>query len=645
MVIELERRLVEAVGGHLRRRYGFEPAAWVVEQPPRPELGEFALPVCFELAKQQRRPPRQLAQEIAAELALPHGFSRIEVAGGGYLNFFADRLAAAARAFTAEREAQPPAERVIVEHTAINPNKAAHIGHLRNAVLGDTWVRMLRRRGERVEVQNLQDNTGVQVADVVAAFIYLAQPATVEAAEARVEAALSDADVRFDYYCWDLYAAISQRYANDEAARRSWREPTLRALEAGANPTAALADRIAGAIARLHLGTMERLGIQYDLLPRESEILQLHLWDHAFRLLRERGAVRLETEGKNAGCWLMDRPGATNAEGEDDTKILVRSNGTVTYAAKDIAYQLWKFGLLPLEFGYVPFFDYPDGHTAWTTAVRGRPGAPAFGHADWVYNVIDARQSYVQEVVVDGLRALHCGQQAERSVHFSYEMVALSPACAAELGYAAAEGESRVDVSGRKGTGVKADDLMDRLLARTLEEVGRRHADMPAGERGSAAAAIAVCALRYFLLKYTRNTVIIFDFKEALNFEGDTGPYVQYAAVRAANIVRKAEAPPAAGADPAWSGYLNEAAHWNLLWLAARLEAALEQAIAAREPAHLAKYAFQLAQQFNAWYHHHPVLPEPDPGKRRFLLALVALVERQLRAALELMGISVPDAM
>lgn len=646
MHLFLEQQLRSAVSRHLRQTYGVEPAL-IVELPPRPEMGEFALPVAFELAKALRRPPRALAQEIAGAIALPEGFARVEVAGGGYLNFFVQRatIAAGLVAGTATGLAPRLEGKVIVEHTNINPNKAAHIGHLRNAVLGDTWVRLLRRRGEAVEVQNLQDNTGVQVADVVAAFIHLTEPATAAAARARVEKALADPSLRFDYLCWDQYAAISQRYAADAEALAAWRPEILHAIEAGGNETAALADRISTAIAQAHLATMVRLGIEYDLLPRESEILHLHLWEHAFRLLRERGAVRLETEGKNQGCWVMERAGAVSAEGEEETKVIVRSNGTVTYVGKDIAYQLWKFGLLPLEFGYAPFHTYPSGHVAWRTDTAPDPSAPKFGHGSWVFNVIDVRQSYLQEVVVAGLRALGCEREAERSIHFSYEMVALSAACAAELGYAPAEGERRVDVSGRKGQGVKADDLLDRLEARTLEEVAQRNPEMPGEEQRAAAHAIAIGALRYFLLKFTRTTVIAFDFKEALNFEGETGPYVQYAAVRAANIVRKAGTPAAAAFEPAWTTYLEEAAHWNLLWLAARLEAVIDQTLEAREPAILAKYAFQMAQTFNAWYHHHPVLQESDEAKRAFLLTMVEAVARQLTAALDLMGISVPVAM
>ena len=645
MYLELEHRLRRAVEAHLHHAYGVAPPI-AVELPPRPELGDFALPVCFALAKSLRRPPRALAQEIAAALPLPIGFDRIEVAGTGYLNVFVDRPAAFAT-LAAGPEALPPGleGKVIVEHTNINPNKAAHIGHLRNAVLGDTWVRLLRRRGETVEVQNLQDNTGVQVADVVAAFLYLGEASgDVAAARQRVEAALADPRVRFDYLCWDLYAAISQHFERNPEAATAWRPPTLHAVEAGGNPVADLAGAISDAIAHAHLRTMDRLRVRYDVLPRESEILQLRLWDYAFRLLRERGAVRLETAGKNQGCWVMDRVAGAGEDTEEDAKVIVRSNGAVTYVAKDIAYQLWKFGLLPLEFGFTPFHSYSDGTAAWATALASAPGAPAFGRGTWVFNVIDSRQAYLQDIVAAGLRALDFDRQAERSVHFSYAMVTLSAACATELGYPPEVEGERVDVSGRKGTGVKADDLLDRLEARTRAEVAERNPELASAQQNRLANQIAVGALRYFLLKFSRNTVIAFDFKEALTFEGETGPYVQYAAVRAANILRKAgDAPPADAA--AVRGFLEDTPAWSLLWLAGRLGAVIEQCIAAQEPAFLAKYAFQLAQAFNNFYHHTPVLQEPDPDRRGFLLLMVRLVLRQLESALELMGVETPAAM
>ncbi|MGH9392726.1 MAG: arginine--tRNA ligase, partial [Terriglobales bacterium] len=563
MYFTLEQRLKTALREHLRHAYTVDLADLVVESPPRSELGEFALPVCFELARQLRRPPRQIAQEIAQALALPPGFERVEAAGGGYLNFYVQRAAAwdAATANRTElqpRFSQPAHPKVIVEHTNINPNKAAHIGHLRNAVLGDTWVRLLRHRGEAVEVQNLLDNTGVQVADVVIAFL---RDSTPEAAQRAVAAALSNPAQPFDSLCWDKYADISQL----PEVLAAQRPETLRLIEAGANPVAELAELIASNIVRAHLRTMERLHIRYDVLPRESEILHLHFWDQAFELLKAKQVARLETTGANAGCWVMDwapddaSPAPTSeaqpeAAAVNDVKVLVRSTGTVTYVAKDIGYQMWKFGLLPLEFGYRRFHQYSDGHQIWTTALRPDPDAPAFGHGDWVFNVIDVRQSYLQDIVTFALRVLGYQRQAEHSVHFSYEMVALTPACAAELGYATA-GEKRVDVSGRKGTGVKADDLIDRMEANTRAEVEKRHPEMAAEEQHLAAHQIAVCALRYFLLKYTRTTLIAFDFKEALSFEGETGPYVQYAAVRAGTILRKAglDADAAVAAASAWA--------------------------------------------------------------------------------------------
>jgi arginyl-tRNA synthetase len=416
-------------------------------------------------------------------------------------------------------------------------------------VLGDTLVRLLRRAGRHVEVQNYIDNTGVQVADVVIGFQHMEKKSL---AEVR---ALADAP-RFDYLCWDLYARVTNFYEEDRA-RLALRGETLAHIEEGHGEVAEMADLISSTIARYHLQTMQRLEIEYDVLPRESEILHLKFWDAAFQELKQREAIHLATAGKNAGCWVMttenqssapaegDAKSDAPAEADDDAKVIVRSNGTVTYVGKDIAYQLWKFGLLGKDFAYRRFYNYPDGHTAWTSTVANTdPDAPAFGHATEVFNVIDTRQAYLQNVVVAGLRALGFNEQADRSVHFSYEVVALTPRCAAEMGYTLSEEEARkpyVEVSGRKGLGVKADDLIDRLEAAARAEVDPRHADAPESERAAIAHSIAIGALRYFLLKFTRTAIIAFDFHDALSFEGETGPYCQYAVVRARNIFRKAK--------------------------------------------------------------------------------------------------------
>src|SRR6202042_875297 len=302
-----------------------------------------------------------------------------------------------------------------------------------------------------------------------------------------------------------------------------------------------------------HLETMQRLSIEYDFLPRESEILTLHFWDAARTLMLEKGVLYLETAGKNKGCYVMRRAGneamiAHEGTGpnqpDEDAKVIVRSNGTVTYVGKDIAYHLWKFGLLPgKDFGYKKFHQYPT-HTCWiSTDGPSDPGHPVFGHADAIYNVIDSRQNDPQTQVVQALRGMGFTEAADRYTHFSYEMVALTPRCAIELGYDISEEDRKkayIEVSGRKGFGVKADDLLDQLIAAAKSEVDTRHPEIEAAERLTIATQIAVGALRYFMLRFTRNTVIAFDFKDALSFEGETGPYVQYAIVRAANILRKA---------------------------------------------------------------------------------------------------------
>ena len=588
-----------------------------------------------------------------------------EIAGGGYVNFYFSRAAFLAASLketeTKLADAAPDAPKCIVEHTNINPNKAAHIGHLRNAVLGDTFVRLLRRAGQRVEVQNYIDNTGPQVADVVIGFLHIAgkTPAEVRALAAQP---------KFDYYCWDLYASVTHFFEEDKT-RLALRGEMLKSIEEGAGEAAEMANIVAPAIVRCHLRTMERLGIEYDFLPRESEILHLKFWDAAFLLLKQRNAIHLAGSGKNAGCWVMRMNGSAEAaeangsgatSDDDDAKIIVRSNGTVTYVGKDIAYQLWKFGLLGRDFLYELFYTYPAGHMLWISAsVGGNSSAPAFGQATIVYNVIDARQAYLQNVVTAGLGALGYEEQARRSIHFSYEIVALTPRCAAELGYTLSEEDAKkpyVEVSGRKGLGVKADDLLDRLEAAARAEVDERQPDTPDMERAAIAHAIAIGALRYFLLKFTRTATIAFDFKDALSFEGETGPYCQYAVVRARNIFRKLrdeqrdfdaaslETVDAAAAAKLFSGSDGNA-FWELAFLAASLDTQIDAAVAAQEPAFVAKYAFQLAQAFNLFYHHHHILTESDPAKKTLLLQLSRLVEVQLVAALELLGIESPEKM
>ncbi len=642
MFHSIEKQVAQAFRAHIQARYGIELQI-ATEQPKQSELGDIAVPAAFQLSKQLRQAPKKIAGELVEDIGPIPGVAAMEVAGNGYINIRIDRgVYGAALLAGAEPAAATASDKIIVEHTNINPNKAAHIGHLRNATLGDTFVRMLRALGQRVEVQNYIDNTGVQVADVVVGFHRLENKGPAE-----VHALIADPAVRFDYYCWDLYARTSAYYAENPESLR-WRADTLHAIEAGEGDLAELAHLVADAIVEAHLKTMLRLDVEYDVLPRESEILHLHFWASAFEQLKERKAIYLETEGKNAGCWVM--PGLS-----EEGKVIVRSDGTVTYVGKDIAYQLWKFGLLGKDFFYRPFKTYADGRVLWITSDTPSESPAQFGRAARVYNVIDARQSYLQDVVVAGLRGLGYDKQADQSIHFSYEMVALSPRCCAELGIPLSEEDRKrtyVEVSGRKGLGVKADDLMDTLIAKALEEVASRHPEASKTEQTCVATQIAIGALRYFLLKYTRNSVIAFDLQEALSFEGETGPYVQYAAVRARNILRKleerGEAVPDFGAELTQEALARQLAaedFWQVLLAASKADSAIERAVTAGEPAHVAKYAFQLAQAFNNFYHQYPIIHEENREKKVFLLWMTDFFRRQLERTAGILGIQIPAYM
>jgi len=662
----LESRLAESVRDFLRRTYQLEIANVVIEQPPKIAFGEYALPIAFELARKLRKAPRKIAEEVVAGIGPVPGIEKFEIAGAGYINVRVHRaeMAVALAADHAPASAVPPGK-VLVEHSSINPNKAAHIGHLRNAILGDTFVRLLRFAGREVDIQNYIDNTGVQVADVVVGFLHLEK-------KSRAEIETLAGAPRFDFYCWDLYARVSQWYERDKQNLQT-RAGVLHAIEEGNNGTGAIADLVSTAVLKRHLETMDRLDIEYDFLPRESEILHLRFWDAAFTKLKEAGVLTYETEGKNKGCWVMRRAGTAAkpfaTEGSEDTeedkiteedqKVIVRSNGTVGYVGKDIAYHMWKFGLLGRDFGYRKFFRYPNQHDCWISTTHGENEHPHFGDVAEIYNVIDARQAEAQSTVIEALRGLGHGEAADRYTHFSYEMVALTPHCAAALGYELSEEDQArpwIEVSGRKGFGVKADDLLDALIASARKEVDSRHPELSERERASIATQIAIGALRYFMLKYTKPSVIAFDFNDALSFEGETGPYAQYAVVRATNIFRKG------GFDP--EDFCGNAARrlsmedfaqylagpegdeiWELWIAAAKTSYIVGQCIATTEPAYLAKHAFQLAQFFNTFYHRFPILSETDPGRKKFLLTTVAVIRRELMRILAALGITVPSVM
>jgi arginyl-tRNA synthetase len=700
MILPVHEHLRAHISRLLASLYSLDHAALpavALEYPPNRQLGDLSTPVAFELARRLRKAPRAIAHEIASAFGSLEGVRAVSAAPNGYLNVFLDRPA-----FLLERLETPPAQerpaagKAIVEHTAINPNKAAHIGHLRNSALGDTLVRVLRFRGIPVEVQNYIDDTGVQVADVVVGFRVLEKKSLDEVRE------IADT-TQFDYYCWELYARVTEWYGDDKE-RLAVRAGTLHDIEHGGNENADIASFVADRIVRCHLKTMARMNVDYDLLTWEGDILRLKFWAQAFDVLKAKGAVYLRTEGRLAGCWVMpiQEDGAaregevrvTPIEGdlapagagvqstandqsvgvavdepedaaEEREKVIVRSNGVVTYVGKDIAYQFWKLGLLGRDFRYRVFLEREHGPLWATCSANGEGDHPLFGGAAYVYNVIDVRQSYLQKLLKQALIAVGHPEGAERSHHFSYEMVALSHATARELGYAPppdSEDAKRpfVEVSGRRGLGVKADDLLDALIRKASEEVAKRNPELSGDQRERIARQIAIAAVRYFLIKYSRGKVIAFDLDEALSFEGESGPYIQYAVVRANNIFQKlqqrdgldeAALVGSLGGMPAEELTGEGGGHelWSLVLEASRLDEIVEQVVRTLEFSVLAKYAFSLAQAFNAFYNLPParssILNEEREAVRRWRAAGVIYVRDQLTRALDLMGVSVPSRM
>ncbi|HUQ87648.1 MAG TPA: arginine--tRNA ligase, partial [Vicinamibacterales bacterium] len=513
MILPLQEQVRARVRAALAQLHGITDSELTVsiEYPPNRTLGDLGTPVAFDLARRLKKAPRVIAQELAAAVGPIPGVARVDAAPNGYLNVFLDRpsFLLARLGLAGSLPAPPPRpEKTIVEHTAINPNKAAHIGHLRNSALGDTLVRVLKFRGNPVEVQNYIDDTGVQVADVVVGFQHL-EKLTLEDAK-RIAST-----TRFDYYCWDLYARVTEWYAGDKE-RLKIRAATLHDIEHGVDPTASLASFIADTVVHAHLKTMKRLNIDYQLLTWEGDILRLQFWARAFEVLKQTGAVFLQTEGKHAGCWVMkidtdegtdapkDELEDTDTDTEDREKVIVRSNGTVVYVGKDMAYQFWKSGLLGHDFHYRRFATRMDGTPLWATTSDTALAVaehPSFGNAAATYNVIDVRQSYLQKLLKQALAAIGHAREAERLTHFSYEMVALSHPTARELGFAPDPDSEEakkpfVEVSGRKGLGVKADDLIDRVNEKALVEVDRRQPELPAADRRKIAEQIGIAAVR-----------------------------------------------------------------------------------------------------------------------------------------------------
>jgi arginyl-tRNA synthetase len=665
----LRSRLAEAIQAAVADVTGEQIEPPQVEDTPRPEMGDLACAVALQLSKKLSCNPRQLAQQLVERLesVVVAGVSSWSIAGPGFLNVHLDRGSALLALVDGLDDVSPARrEKVLIEHTSVNPNKAAHVGHLRNACMGDTLAKICAAVGHPIEVHNYIDDTGVQVADVVIGFLDLR--------------AMSPDEVRelpepFDFLCWDLYTEVSARLQDDEALVERRREVLL-ALEEGESVEAEMGRVVSERVVGRHLLTMSRMGIEYDLLVKEGDILDLDLWSEAFERVKSSPQVVYVEEGKHAGCWVL-RLSATEGfeQLQEADKVLVRSNGTATYVAKDIAHHFWKYGLLERDFNYeITPGSRPkrDGTRVWRTT-SGAGAAARFGHADRAISVIDVRQSYLQSIVEQAFYLIGEDAAGDSFTHFDYEMVALSPRTAKALGIPTeasapgAESESRefIEMSGRRGYGVKADDLLDELVRRATDEVASRNEHLAPDVQAAIGAQIAVGAARYLLLRYARNTVIVFDLDEALSFEGETGPYIQYAAVRAARIFDKLSERLGGDASAALEAALrgedsplavdrdairarlqaDDGLLWSLVLALGGYEEVLHQTASSLEVSNLARYAFTLAQHFSRFYHGYPILQANDEHDRALRVLVAYAFQRRLYTLLHLLGIPLPERM
>lgn len=591
----------------------------LIEQPANLDHGDFSCNTAMQLAKALRKSPLVIAELIKAELQLEGNyatglFHNIEIAAPGFINLYLNWQVWANHSFDLPHTTQ---EKVIIEHTSINPNKAAHVGHLRNACIGDTLVRVMKRTGYNVEVHNYIDDLGNQLADTVVGLLNVP---------------LEGEHQRFGDYCWELYAKVNKEYARDPEMTHK-RTDILHAIEQGGGNEAWLGNLVAERIVREHVAEMKNFGIEYDLLVWESNILKEGFWTAASDLLKQTNIYVQETEGKLAGCWVlkqgMDTNGGGDSEDHQQDKVLVRSNGILTYTAKDIAYHLWKFGLLAKDFTYSEFSS-----GLWTTGLAGTQ--EPYGHADQVINVIDYRQEYPQLMVKQALGALGYNHQAEKLHHVSYGVVSLSPASAAELGIDISEGKSSYAMSGRQGIGVKVLDLV-KLMELNIEQ-------SRSDKTGLSSHTIATAAIRYYLLRFNLGTEIVFDFKQATEISGNTGVYLMYTYARSSSVLCKAMVPLVTDASQLQFPHQLEKAELALLRQLSLWQETLHLASIELTPNTLCNYAHTLATLFNNFYSTCPIL-KGEEATIVFRLWLTSRFKSTLGDVLEVLGLPTPSRM
>lgn len=605
--------------------------------PPDRKFGDLSTTLPFVLAKRLKQKPFIIGRQVLEKSKDRFDFfSEIKLEGGGFLNFFFKHdFLLRYLVENKGRKIDQSGHKVVVEHTSINPNKAAHIGHLRNSCLGDTLARSIRFLGHEVEVQNYIDDTGIQMADVVWGLLHFKKKDI-----SQVRQIDNPAD-----YLWDLYSEVNQMFQADERLLSQRRE-VHRKIEEREDPEYEMGNYISREVLKDHIRVMAEIGINYDLLVRERDIIELDFFTEAADILKRKGIMYLSEDPEKQGCWVI------KYDRENIEKVIIRSNGTVTYIGKDIAYTFWKVGLFRNDFYYQPFYSYDDSRIIFITDFESGEQGRDFGNAATVFNVIDTRQAYLQNIISQVLTSVGSEKEAGKFVHFSYEMVALTPRCVREMGLRLSkeeESKSYVEVSGRKGIAVKADELIEKLKEKSLEEVRLRDPRIDPDQAEKIAGDIAVGALRYFMIKFSSNSVIAFDFKEALAFEGDTGPYLQYSLVRINSILRKM-------GDQAIdinSGELDLSVldqkeydiTYDLLLLLSLTELQVEFAINNREISVIANHTFTVCQKFNHYYHLFPVIAETDHRKKCLRQAVILLVKDRLEKLLGIMGIPIPEKM
>jgi arginyl-tRNA synthetase len=637
-----------------------------ISEPARKEYGDLACNIAFPLSKKYKKRPFDIANEIVEKHLKPYISEKrknnksssfmlsAETHPSGYINFRLD--------FTklAETILDPilddpgfglsnfgHGKRVLIEHTSVNPNKALHIGHVRNMVIGDCLYRIMRATNHDVAVLNYIDDSGLQVADIIVGFKFAGFPLDPVASHSNIGSSNQSQDYndkneirditkfsKFDHYCDEVYVKVNELYQTDKSLEEK-RKLVLGEIENGTSDIAKFSSEITMRVLKDQLKTSWRMKTHYDLLNFESQIIHSKLWTKSFELLKEKGISQLETSGKNNGCWII------KIEGEDD-KVIVRSNGTATYIAKDIPYAAWKLGLVHDPFFYYIFARQWDDTsllaTTLTISNNSRTELREFGSADVAITITDVRQDRLQRIISKVLDRLHT--DGKEYYHLGYESVSLSSETAKVLGLDVGD-KKFVHMSGRKGINVDADYVLDRLHSKAHEEVRKRNPDLSTDSSEGIAEEIAVSALRYILIKQDLGKMITFDISESLNLEGDTGPYLQYAYARSLHILQKSDRNYS---QRKYDLLTSESEH-KLIKELAKFDMVLEQAVKNLDPRLIAKYAYTLATEFNLFYEKVPVLREKDPKIMHSRLVLVSAFGFMLKKALNLLGVTPLDKM